>query len=538
MRNLGLMIVFLVSLTIFCTVDASAQKYEIPLWVKAVAKWWALGEITDTEFAQGMQWLIDKNILVIPQQKLNLKEGNEKRIPQWLKTNVDLWSSGKISDDNFASGIQYLVDRKFISSKLLAARANNEPVNEADIINLPNVFVQTDKPSYVIPDNIIISGRVLRDVHIILPINNVQKTVTILILNQLNLPLSYTTINLNPDGTFSLIIPSTRFTEGTYKIIARYGDLRAQTSFEISEPPGPLGKGPYHVGWKMINNIPIDTTKHGTAWGNSDLNSAMIYYPAEWDGQDADITTDGPFPLIVYAHGYRDSSDPVCPGFSTNLRQDYQQLSSILSHLASWGFVVISPDMSWLGVGWPSLKAEIAGETEGYMFVENFRSTSSFFLKTIPFMVVEMGHSTGGGGAILASSVPFYRPTVALAPTTVDSSSPVLRPMMIFYGTNDSGYEGADGSPITDYNQADPPKYLVTIEGANHFGYTDSVCLQPPADGEESISRKKQQDVVKGYTTAFLVVYVKGDDQMLDYLSGSRQIEGLDPVGVTITSVR
>ncbi len=39
---------------------------------------------------------------------------SESNIPEWVKNNVMWWSTGKISDDDFVSGIQYLIENEII----------------------------------------------------------------------------------------------------------------------------------------------------------------------------------------------------------------------------------------------------------------------------------------------------------------------------------------------------------------------------------------------------------------------------------------
>lgn len=41
----------------------------IPAWIKNTAKWWAEGQVSDTEFINALQWLVEKKILVIPSNK-------------------------------------------------------------------------------------------------------------------------------------------------------------------------------------------------------------------------------------------------------------------------------------------------------------------------------------------------------------------------------------------------------------------------------------------------------------------------------------
>src|SRR5579885_880715 len=50
------------------SINASAQSNVIPQWVKNNAKWWADGQISESEFIKGIQYLIDNNILQVSNQ--------------------------------------------------------------------------------------------------------------------------------------------------------------------------------------------------------------------------------------------------------------------------------------------------------------------------------------------------------------------------------------------------------------------------------------------------------------------------------------
>jgi len=87
--------------------QTSAQDYNIPSWIKNNAKWWSEGQIGDSDFVKGIQYLIEKNIMQIPKTK-QTSESNQN-IPTWIKTNAGWWADGKISDKDFVLGIQYLI---------------------------------------------------------------------------------------------------------------------------------------------------------------------------------------------------------------------------------------------------------------------------------------------------------------------------------------------------------------------------------------------------------------------------------------------
>jgi plastocyanin len=94
------------------TVTVIPLKSAIPDWVKNVASYWCDNAIDDTSFVEGIQYLIDNNIITVSAQS---STSNSQEIPDWIKNNACWWSSGAISDDEFATGIEYLVKQGIIS---------------------------------------------------------------------------------------------------------------------------------------------------------------------------------------------------------------------------------------------------------------------------------------------------------------------------------------------------------------------------------------------------------------------------------------
>ena len=79
----------------------------IPEWVKNNARWWADGNIDDSTFGTGIEFMIKEGIISVPATEK--KEGTNAEIPDWVRNNADWWSQGLISDDDFAGGLQYLI---------------------------------------------------------------------------------------------------------------------------------------------------------------------------------------------------------------------------------------------------------------------------------------------------------------------------------------------------------------------------------------------------------------------------------------------
>ena len=88
------------------------QKIKIPSWIKNNAKWWSEGQIRDSDFVKGLEYLIKIQVVKIPITKSTL--GSSQEVPDWVKKNANLWANGKISDDEFTLGIQYLIQNGII----------------------------------------------------------------------------------------------------------------------------------------------------------------------------------------------------------------------------------------------------------------------------------------------------------------------------------------------------------------------------------------------------------------------------------------
>ena len=84
------------------------NQYFIPNWVKNNAGWWSDGQIPDSAFVQGIQFLIKEDIIVVPATEKETQGGSN--IPEWIKTNAGWWSEGQIDDRTFANGIEFLIN--------------------------------------------------------------------------------------------------------------------------------------------------------------------------------------------------------------------------------------------------------------------------------------------------------------------------------------------------------------------------------------------------------------------------------------------
>lgn len=82
-------------------------KSKIPFWIKNNAKYWHDGKIGDEDFQKGIQYLINNKIIKTTQNTLT--DSGLKSTPKWIKNNAGMWADGTLSDDDFLKGIEYLV---------------------------------------------------------------------------------------------------------------------------------------------------------------------------------------------------------------------------------------------------------------------------------------------------------------------------------------------------------------------------------------------------------------------------------------------
>ncbi len=86
--------------------STTTSENHIPSWIKNTAKWWSDGSISNSEFIQTIQYLIQQGTLKIPNYYSN-SITTQSLLP-WIKNNAALWANGQISDDDFVKVLQYL----------------------------------------------------------------------------------------------------------------------------------------------------------------------------------------------------------------------------------------------------------------------------------------------------------------------------------------------------------------------------------------------------------------------------------------------
>ena len=100
--------------TVILIPNAFAQEQtNIPSWIKNNAEWWASDQIPDSAFLQGIEYLINEGIMVIPSTETS-ESSESQEVPAWIKNVAGWWATDAISEIEFVNGIQYLIKHGII----------------------------------------------------------------------------------------------------------------------------------------------------------------------------------------------------------------------------------------------------------------------------------------------------------------------------------------------------------------------------------------------------------------------------------------
>ncbi len=83
---------------------------QIPNWFKHTTKLWTSSSISDQEYINTLQFLLEKDMIKVPFSKPP-KAPSPTEIPVWIKSNSAKWSSDGMTNDEFSIGIQWMLER-------------------------------------------------------------------------------------------------------------------------------------------------------------------------------------------------------------------------------------------------------------------------------------------------------------------------------------------------------------------------------------------------------------------------------------------
>ena len=250
--------------------------------------------------------------------------------------------------------------------------------------------------------------------------------------------------------------------------------------------------GPHAVGTRTVSV----TVAPGRTY------QATLFYPATAPGgSEAPLDpTAAPYPAVAFGHGFL---------------QSVSSYASTLSHLASWGFILIAPASESGLFPNHSQFADDLRDCLTWLTWENDNPDSFLFggVNTASFGV--SGHSMGGGASLLAASRDARILTVAnLAaaetnPSAIAAMSLISRPVQLIAGSQD-GITPPANHQIPMYTAANPPRQLPMIQGGWHCGFQDSSFAFGCDSG--SLPRAEQLAVTRRLLTTWFLLYLQGDE--------------------------
>jgi hypothetical protein len=321
----------------------------------------------------------------------------------------------------------------------------------------------------------------------------------------------------------------------------------------------PLMNGPYTAGTLILGESSIAGMPQPFQQGGLPVSisqvppsvKAAVYYPTVTSNANTlPIAQNGPFPVLLYAHAFRGGQSALVG--SHPAARDFTSVATMLQHVTTYGCVCVAPDLSWLldddwGIGATTANTFLERAVVLVNYYEYLQSLngSAFKGQLDLTRLLVVGHSTGAGGAVQAGEIlgGFGHHLNALAYGLIapefGGGSNVNVHNLLALGGDPNSDSLQDAYPQTAFLAASAPKTLVTIPGANHFGYTD-ICPANNAcntaglfDNNGTITRDAQQQTAAAYLAALLRYYVQGDSTVRPYLSGQQQIAGLDALGVS-----
>ena len=107
----------------------------VPSWIKNTAGWWADNLISDNEFVNALEFLINEGIIKID-SSASEKSDN---IPDWVRNTAGWWAADQISETEFLNTIQFLIESGIIN----ISSYNCDQSEDRDRNGVPDIIEET-----------------------------------------------------------------------------------------------------------------------------------------------------------------------------------------------------------------------------------------------------------------------------------------------------------------------------------------------------------------------------------------------------------
>ena len=121
--------------------DTNAES--IPEWVKNTAGWWATDAISEKEFVNAVEFLVNDEVIQVAYKSSGT---SSESIPEWVKNTAGWWATDAISEKKFVNAVEYLISISIINveyhnnPKELANNWKDGKISDDVLINRLNNF--------------------------------------------------------------------------------------------------------------------------------------------------------------------------------------------------------------------------------------------------------------------------------------------------------------------------------------------------------------------------------------------------------------
>ncbi|MCH8324112.1 MAG: hypothetical protein IH813_03305 [Thaumarchaeota archaeon] len=95
------------------TSSIKSSTYPVPSWIQNNAEWWSKGLIGEEDFLSGIKFLINQGIIQVSTSS-DIPQSSLQFVPNWVKDTARWWAEGKVTDQDFLNGIKFLVENQII----------------------------------------------------------------------------------------------------------------------------------------------------------------------------------------------------------------------------------------------------------------------------------------------------------------------------------------------------------------------------------------------------------------------------------------
>ena len=95
------------------TITVGYNIVQIPDWFKQTTELWTTKKISDNNYIKILEFLLKEKVITVPLSKVP-KDNNKGDLPIWIDDNAKKWIKGEISNDEFSISIKWMLDQGIV----------------------------------------------------------------------------------------------------------------------------------------------------------------------------------------------------------------------------------------------------------------------------------------------------------------------------------------------------------------------------------------------------------------------------------------